>query len=92
MSTITESQQTVVAPVKIEPGRLFIDGQWCDSASGETAVTINPATEQEITTVAKATAQDARRARGRLRARLRSPVGRRCAAQSARRCSSGSPT
>jgi aldehyde dehydrogenase (NAD+) len=62
MSAITEVQQPAPAPVEIEPGRLFIDGEWCDSSSGETAVTINPATEEEITTVAKATADDARRA------------------------------
>ncbi len=61
MSTITEKQLTPVAPVNIEPGRLFIDGRWCDSALGETAATINSATEQQITTVAKTTVEDARR-------------------------------
>jgi len=36
MTAITEVQQTAPAPVDIDPGRLFIDGEWCDSSSGET--------------------------------------------------------
>jgi aldehyde dehydrogenase (NAD+) len=61
MSTLGSAQEAPAA-VNIEPGRLFIEGKWCDSSSGETTTTINPATEQPITTVAKGTADDARRA------------------------------
>jgi acyl-CoA reductase-like NAD-dependent aldehyde dehydrogenase len=62
MSTVTAADQDRLAPARIEPGRLFIDGEWCASSSGETTTTINPATEEPITTVAKGTADDARRA------------------------------
>jgi len=48
------------APVK--PGRLFIDGQWVDAASGATYPTINPATEEPITPIAEARAEDVDRA------------------------------
>jgi acyl-CoA reductase-like NAD-dependent aldehyde dehydrogenase len=56
------STQTALSPADIKRGRLFIDGEWCDASSGEATATINPATEQQITTVAKATAEDAERA------------------------------
>jgi phenylacetaldehyde dehydrogenase len=42
--------------------RLFIDGQWVEAASGKTFVTTDPATEQEITNVAHAEAEDIDRA------------------------------
>ncbi len=39
--------------LKIKPGKLFIGGKWVDSVSGKTFSTINPATEEVITTVAE---------------------------------------
>jgi 1-pyrroline dehydrogenase len=42
--------------------QMFIDGDWTDAASGETAAVINPATEQEIAQVPKGDAGDVDRA------------------------------
>ena len=39
--------------MKIKPGKLFINGKWVDSVSGKTFGTINPATEEVITSVAE---------------------------------------
>jgi acyl-CoA reductase-like NAD-dependent aldehyde dehydrogenase len=62
MSTAAVAGQGAPAPVPIEPRRLFIDSEWSDSSSGKTTTSINPATEEPITTVAKGTADDAHRA------------------------------
>ncbi|HEY0759227.1 MAG TPA: aldehyde dehydrogenase family protein [Acidisarcina sp.] len=40
-------------------GQLLIEGRWRDSSSGETMTTVDPTTEAPITTVAKATPEDA---------------------------------
>ena len=42
--------------------QLFIDGQWCDAASGKTLAVLNPATGQEIGRVAHAGIADLDRA------------------------------
>jgi 1-pyrroline dehydrogenase len=42
--------------------RMFINGEWADAASGETATVINPATEEPIGDVAKGSAEDVDRA------------------------------
>ncbi len=42
--------------------QMFIDGEWADAASGETAAVINPATEEEIARVPKGDASDVDRA------------------------------
>jgi 1-pyrroline dehydrogenase len=42
--------------------RMFINGEWVDSAGGETTQVINPATEEVIADVPKGTAEDADRA------------------------------
>ncbi len=42
--------------------QLYIDGQFVDSASGETFQSINPATEQPVAEVARANREDAKRA------------------------------
>ncbi len=42
--------------------QLFIDGEFCPAASGETYESINPANQQVVATVAKGGAQDVRRA------------------------------
>ena len=46
----------------IAKGHLLIRGRWRDSSSGETMTTIDPTTEAAITTVAKATPEDAQAA------------------------------
>ncbi len=48
--------------------KMFIDGDWADAASGETAAVINPATEEEIAQVPKGDASDVDRAVGGARA------------------------
>ncbi len=42
--------------------RMYIDGRWCDAASGETYDAINPALAEPFGTVAKGGREDARRA------------------------------
>src|SRR5678816_4459111 len=42
--------------------QLLIDGRWCESASGRTFETINPATERKLADVAEADAADVDRA------------------------------
>jgi aldehyde dehydrogenase (NAD+) len=49
-----------LAPVR--PGKLIIDGQAVDAASGRTFTTMNPATEEPVTAVAEAGADDVDRA------------------------------
>lgn len=44
--------------VKIKPGKLFIDGKWVDSVSGKTFDTLNPATEEVITSIAEGDSAD----------------------------------
>ncbi len=60
-----------LAPVK--PGRLIIDGAAVDAASGATFTTVNPATEEPITTVAEAGVEDVDRAVRAARAALEGP-------------------
>ncbi|KAA2252481.1 aldehyde dehydrogenase family protein [Solihabitans fulvus] len=43
----------------VPAGRLLIGGQWRDAADGATEATVNPATEQVTTTVAKSGPEDA---------------------------------
>jgi phenylacetaldehyde dehydrogenase len=45
-----------------KPGRLYIDGQWVEAASGKTFSTIDPATEQVICEVAEGGREDVDRA------------------------------
>lgn len=45
--------------ISIAPGQLYINGQWRDASDGKTFPTVNPATEEVITTIAQGTAQDA---------------------------------
>jgi len=60
-----------LAPVK--PGRLIIDGQAVEAASGATFTTVNPATEEPITTVSEAGPEDVDRAVKAARAALDGP-------------------
>jgi acyl-CoA reductase-like NAD-dependent aldehyde dehydrogenase len=60
-----------LAPVK--PGRLIINGESVDAASGATFQTRNPATDEVITTVAEAGVEDVDRAVRAARAALEGP-------------------
>jgi len=55
------SLATLPTPTRkeIPPGRLFIDGKWCDAQDGATMTTTDPTTEAVITTVAKGGPADA---------------------------------
>ncbi|GAA1870081.1 aldehyde dehydrogenase family protein [Myceligenerans crystallogenes] len=44
------------------PKQLLIDGEWADAADGRTFATVNPATEETLVQVARASADDADRA------------------------------
>ncbi len=56
----------------VQPGRLFIGGEWEDAASGNTFETINPATAEPLTTVAEGGAEDVDRAARAARAAFES--------------------
>ena len=56
----------------IRPGKLLIGGKWQDAASGKTFETINPATEEVLTTVAEGDAPDIDKAVGAARRALES--------------------
>ena len=42
----------------ISPGQLFINGNWVQASGGQTWTHIHPATNEEITTIAVAEAED----------------------------------
>jgi succinate-semialdehyde dehydrogenase/glutarate-semialdehyde dehydrogenase len=48
--------------VPVKNRQLFIDGQWCDAASGKKLAVTNPATEETIAEVSFGTREDCRRA------------------------------
>ena len=54
-----EPHPSVPTRKSVAQGQLLINGVWRDSSSGETMTTTDPTTEAPITTVAKATPQDA---------------------------------
>src|SRR5215213_3677580 len=53
---------TTAAMPQIEPGRLFIGGEWRDAASGKTFETWNPSTGEVLAQVAEGGAEDVDRA------------------------------
>src|SRR5258708_36742048 len=57
-----EPHPSMPARKDIANGQLLIGGRWRDSSSGETMTTTDPTTEAVITTVAKATPEDAQAA------------------------------
>ena len=61
MSTVASPQKVISAP-KIRRTQMLIDGQWQDSASGQTFPTCHPATEKKIADVARANEEDVDRA------------------------------
>jgi succinate-semialdehyde dehydrogenase/glutarate-semialdehyde dehydrogenase len=50
------------AAVPVQHRQLYIDGQWCDSASGKKLAVENPATEETIAEVSFGTREDCKRA------------------------------
>ena len=48
----------IATQAKIEAGRLLIGGEWREASGGKSFETINPATEEVLTTVAEASAAD----------------------------------
>src|SRR5215470_15929999 len=61
-STTAEVRETVLQQpqrTKIPRGQLLINGKWRDGKTGETMTTVDPTTEEAITEVVKASAQDA---------------------------------
>lgn len=55
MATATEPRRATRPTLQT---KMLIDGQWCDSTSGKTFATINPATEEVIAQVAEGDAAD----------------------------------
>ena len=53
-----------------KPGRLLIDGEWVEAASGKTFETFNPATEESLGWVAHGATEDVELAVARLVAAL----------------------
>ena len=54
---------------------LFIDGQWCEGAEGQTMQSINPATDLPWATFACASSSDVERAVSAARRALQDQVG-----------------
>ena len=52
------TQTLTAARPDVRCTQLLIDGQWCDSVSGETFATNHPATEEKIADIARASAAD----------------------------------
>ena len=50
--------ESVAKSVQFKPGKLLIDGKWVEASSGKTLDTINPATEEVLTTIAAGGPQD----------------------------------
>ena len=57
-----QGEANAPARKSIARGQLLINGQWRDAGDGATMTTTDPTTEAPITTVAKASASDAREA------------------------------
>lgn len=57
-NTNLQERTATATKAKIAPGRLFIGGEWRESAAGRTFDTINPATGEVLTQVAEASATD----------------------------------
>ena len=56
--SVSTGQQEALAWIKSGPKRMLIGGKWLTAASGKTFATIDPSTEQELTTVAEGDAAD----------------------------------
>ncbi|MEO6087477.1 MAG: aldehyde dehydrogenase family protein [Umezawaea sp.] len=58
MTAVEDRAVAGVSRPEVAPGKLFIDGQWREAASGGRSEVIDPSTGQVITTVAEAEAAD----------------------------------
>ena len=56
------TKEVVADNILVQDAQLFIDGKYVDALSGETFVTINPATNRKLATVANGGEADAKRA------------------------------
>lgn len=56
--TVVEDRPAQLARPEVAPGRLFIGGQWRDSAGGRRTDVVDPSTGRTVTTVAQADASD----------------------------------
>jgi len=77
--------------VRVPQTKLLIDGKWVDAISGKTFDTLNPATEEVITSVAQAEEADAALAVKAARKALTDGPWGRSARRSARGSCSASP-
>jgi len=57
MTVLTERDR-----LGVKPGRLFVDGAWCDASDGRTWEQVNPATNEVVTSFAVGSAADVDRA------------------------------
>src|SRR5579863_1276954 len=71
---------------KLPTGQLLIDGKWCDAVQGATMSTFDPTTEEKITDVAKAGAEDADRAVRAASSHLKKARGAACIMNSEPKC------
>jgi aldehyde dehydrogenase (NAD+) len=62
MATATAKAPRAKSAPKVRQTQILIDGKWCDSQSGKTFATFNPATEEKIADVAEGDAADIDRA------------------------------
>src|SRR5262245_38563281 len=62
MATVTARPPRARSAPKVRQTQILIDGKWCDSQSGKTFATYNPATEDKIADVAEGDAGDIDRA------------------------------
>jgi len=53
MATVAAKSPRAHTAPKVRQTQLLIDGKWCDSKSGKTFATFNPATEEKIADVAE---------------------------------------
>src|SRR5689334_21530964 len=58
MTAVEDRAVAGVSRPEVAPGKLFIDGQWREAASGSRSEVIDPSTCHVITTVAEADAAD----------------------------------
>ncbi|WP_459501142.1 aldehyde dehydrogenase [Bacillus sp. C1] len=56
------NKELLAEKIKIKDAKLFIDGQYVDTMSGETFDTLNPSTNRKLASVAQANEEDAKRA------------------------------
>ena len=71
--TLTAGHRKALDWIKAGPKRLLIDGEWVEAVSGKRFETINPATEQHLTSIAEADSADVDAAVAAARRALEAP-------------------